>query len=69
MDFLIIGSGVAGLRAAIDAGADVAVGSRLVGDADVKLERNWFRGLIGRMFASAARRCGVLPASSMARSR
>jgi len=43
------------LRAAIEAGADVAVGSRLVNSPDVTRDRTWFRGLVGRAFALAAR--------------
>jgi dolichyl-phosphate beta-glucosyltransferase len=45
------------LRAAIEAGADLAVGSRLTAGAHVATERHWLRGLLGRMFASLARRC------------
>ncbi len=44
------------LLAAIAAGADVAVGSRLLPDAEVQRTRQWFRGLSGRVFAAAARR-------------
>jgi dolichyl-phosphate beta-glucosyltransferase len=43
------------LRAAIEAGADVAVGSRLVSSADVTRDRTWFRSMVGRAFALAAR--------------
>ncbi len=43
------------LMAAIAAGADVAVGSRLRSDANVRRTRTWFRGLTGRLFAASAR--------------
>ena len=43
------------LSAAILAGADVAVGSRLVAAPDVARRRTLIRGLVGRLFASAAR--------------
>ncbi|MBC8869823.1 MAG: glycosyltransferase family 2 protein [Planctomycetes bacterium] len=43
------------LRAAIEAGADVAVGSRLLGSPEVTRDRTWFRGMVGRAFALAAR--------------
>jgi dolichyl-phosphate beta-glucosyltransferase len=49
------------LRAAINAGADLAVASRLVRSRDVQRRRNWFRGLIGRLFAGAARLAVRLP--------
>lgn len=42
------------LAAAIRAGADLAVGSRLV--AGARRSRNWIRGLAGQMFALVARR-------------
>ncbi len=44
------------LAAAIQAGADVAVGSRLVPHPEVVRVRNWHRGLAGRLFAATARR-------------
>jgi dolichyl-phosphate beta-glucosyltransferase len=44
------------LAAAIAAGADVAVGSRLVPDVEVIRTREWHRGLVGRLFAVVARR-------------
>ncbi|OHB70502.1 MAG: hypothetical protein A2V70_07965 [Planctomycetes bacterium RBG_13_63_9] len=44
------------LSEAIRAGADVAVGSRLVGGPDVTRRRSWGRGLVGRLFAGVARR-------------
>jgi len=44
------------LAAAIQGGADVAVGSRLLAAADVKRSRSWARGLAGRVFAAVARR-------------
>ena len=43
------------LRAAIDAGADVAVGPRLVRAPGVTCHRTWFRSLVGCGFARAAR--------------
>ncbi len=42
------------LREAIEAGADLAVGSRLVRDSDVQRNRTWQRALIGRTFAAVA---------------
>jgi dolichyl-phosphate beta-glucosyltransferase len=48
---------VAKLAAAIEAGADVAVGSRLVQTEEVRRNRSWARGLAGRVFAGLARRC------------
>jgi dolichyl-phosphate beta-glucosyltransferase len=47
------------LRAAIEAGADVAVGSRLIAAADVRRQRHWFRGLTGWAFTTFVR--GLLP--------
>jgi len=44
------------LAEAISAGADVAIGSRLVDAGDVTRRRTWTRGLAGRLFARAARR-------------
>lgn len=43
------------LAEAIDAGADIAVGSRLVNAAGVTRSRQWHRAVIGRLFARAAR--------------
>jgi dolichyl-phosphate beta-glucosyltransferase len=43
------------LRAAIDAGADIAVGSRLVESGDVIRQRTWARRLVGQAFARVAR--------------
>ncbi len=43
------------LRDAIDAGADLAVGSRLLSAEDVQRKRTWSRALIGRSFATMAR--------------
>lgn len=43
------------LAAAIHAGADLAVGSRLVAAAGARRSRNWLRGLAGRTFAAVAR--------------
>lgn len=42
------------LRAALDAGADLAVGSRLVAGQGVVRNRSWHRALIGRLFALVA---------------
>ncbi len=42
------------LRAALDGGADIAVGSRLITDRTV-VRRSWNRALIGRAFAAVAR--------------
>jgi dolichyl-phosphate beta-glucosyltransferase len=44
------------LCAAVHAGADVAIGSRLLADAGTRRSRAWLRGLAGRMFAAVARR-------------
>jgi dolichyl-phosphate beta-glucosyltransferase len=44
------------LAAAIGAGADLAVGSRLVAAAGMRRSRTWLRGLAGRLFAASARR-------------
>jgi dolichyl-phosphate beta-glucosyltransferase len=43
------------LAAAIHAGADLAVGSRLLAAAGARRSRNWLRGLSGRAFAAVAR--------------
>ena len=43
------------LRAAINGGADVAVGSRLVADQSVVINRTWSRAVLGRLFALTAR--------------
>ncbi len=43
------------LSAALEAGADLAVGSRLVQADDVVRHRTWRRALIGRSFAALAR--------------
>lgn len=43
------------LRQAIDAGADIAVASRLIRSADVVRQRSWRRAVIGRSFAAVAR--------------
>ncbi len=43
------------LRAAIEDGADVAIGSRLLRSSDVSCNRTWFRGMVGRAFARLAR--------------
>ena len=40
---------------AVRAGADMAVGSRLLAGADVTRRRTWTRGLVGRLFAGFAR--------------
>ncbi|MFC1596539.1 dolichyl-phosphate beta-glucosyltransferase [Planctomycetota bacterium] len=44
------------LAEAVRAGADVAVGSRLIGGTEVTRRRTWSRGLAGRLFSSVARR-------------
>jgi dolichyl-phosphate beta-glucosyltransferase len=44
------------LAEAIQNGADLAVGSRLVAAAGVERSRSWARGLAGRLFAAVARR-------------
>lgn len=44
----------AALRRAIDAGADLAVGSRILTAAGVVQSRAWHRGLVGRCFAAVA---------------
>ncbi|MBN2476349.1 MAG: glycosyltransferase family 2 protein [Pirellulales bacterium] len=43
------------LAEAVTNGADVAVGSRLIANAEVHRRRSWSRGLIGRRFAGLAR--------------
>ena len=43
------------LTSAIEAGADVAVGSRLLDEHGVSRRRDWTRGLAGRVFAGCAR--------------
>jgi dolichyl-phosphate beta-glucosyltransferase len=49
------------LSAAIQQGADIAIGSRLLADGDAKRSRHWLRGLAGRVFAATARRLLRLP--------
>jgi len=44
------------LSEAISAGADVAIGSRLIGEGEATRERTRLRGLAGRLFAALARR-------------
>jgi dolichyl-phosphate beta-glucosyltransferase len=44
------------LAAAILAGADLAVGSRLLSASTARRSRTWIRGLAGRSFAAVARR-------------
>ena len=39
------------LRAALDAGADVAIGSRRLAQSDVQVRQPWLRGLAGRTFS------------------
>lgn len=46
----------AALRAAIDAGADVAIGSRLIDAPTTRRRRRWSRAISGRLFAAVARR-------------
>ena len=43
------------LRLAIDAGADIAVGSRLIAAEGVHRQRNWCRAVVGRLFSRFAR--------------
>jgi dolichyl-phosphate beta-glucosyltransferase len=43
------------LREAIDAGSDVAIGSRLVPGAGIQRQRTWTRAALGRAFALLAR--------------
>jgi dolichyl-phosphate beta-glucosyltransferase len=50
-----------GLREAIRAGADLAVGSRLVGRPEVRCQRIWYRSAAGRLFARIARSSLRLP--------
>lgn len=45
----------AGLSEALDAGADVAIGSRLLDAPGLTRRRTWSRGLAGRLFARLAR--------------
>jgi dolichyl-phosphate beta-glucosyltransferase len=49
------------LAEAIQRGADLAVGSRLLAAAGVERSRSWARGLAGRLFAAVARRLLGLP--------
>jgi dolichyl-phosphate beta-glucosyltransferase len=49
------------LAAALTAGADLAVGSRLIADERVKRRRTWGRAALGRAFAALARRMFSLP--------
>ena len=49
------------LAAALAAGADLAVGSRLIADERVKRRRTWGRAALGRAFAALARRMFSLP--------
>lgn len=49
------------LSAALEAGADVAVGSRLAGDSQVVRRRFWSRAILGRVFAATARSLFCLP--------
>jgi dolichyl-phosphate beta-glucosyltransferase len=39
------------LRAALDEGADVAIGSRRVPGSDIRIRQPWLRGLAGRTFS------------------
>jgi len=43
------------LREAVDAGADVAIGSRLVPGTGIRRQRTWIRAALGRTFALLAR--------------
>lgn len=47
------------LEAAMDAGADVAIGSRAVPTEEVKVERRWYRHVIGRTFHAMVSTLGV----------
>jgi len=49
------------LREAIEAGADLAVGSRLLRSPEVRTRRSWRRALIGRSFSLVARCLLKLP--------
>ncbi len=49
------------LSAALAAGADLAVGSRLIADRRVVRQRTWQRAVAGRTFAALARRLFALP--------
>jgi dolichyl-phosphate beta-glucosyltransferase len=49
------------LAAAIRAGADVAIGSRLIARDQANCDRNWLRGAAGRAFAALARQMLRLP--------
>ncbi len=49
------------LLAALDAGADLAIGSRRVPDPTVRRRRTRGRGILGRAFAAVARRMLALP--------
>lgn len=49
------------LRRAIAAGADVAIGSRVVDADDVRRQRSWTRRLVGRAFARIARAVVQIP--------
>jgi len=49
------------LAAAIHAGADVAIGSRLAATDHARRSRTWLRGLAGRCFAALARQMLRLP--------
>lgn len=47
------------LIAAIDEGADVAIGSRALPDSDVRVRQAWWRQLMGRIFNRVVRRVAV----------
>ena len=49
------------LTAALAAGADLAVGSRLLADERVERRRTWGRAALGRLFAALVRRMFSLP--------
>lgn len=49
------------LRSAVEAGADLAVGSRAVDESSVFHERNWMRRTIGALFAQVMRGVTGLP--------
>ena len=47
------------LMAAIDAGGDMAIGSRTMPDSDVRVRQVWWRESMGRMFNQIVRRMAV----------
>lgn len=49
------------LRAALNGGADVAVGSRMVTSNEITCRRKWTRKLVGRLFASVVKHFVTVP--------